>query len=712
MRSELVYAGTMKLRFLSALFLLAAASLVAEIPIRIGLDTQASEWIVSLEGGGEVRSRAGKPIMKLQDGEKLRIWWDSRGEADPTDEYRVQVGPPLVQKEADAAMAKLRNFGEQPERVRVSDGDTWRVLTGHFGKAEDAEVLVRKLGGSGYEELWISTEARPGKPRKGRALYGVTERYERRPLPLEGVKLVPARELTSVLGKGRYRGQIEVYPNAQGRLTVMNTVALETYLRGVVPKEMGAWEYPSLEALKAQAVAARTYVVANRGKREKEGFDLLDTVADQVYGGRDGEQSLTDRAVEETKGLVATYGGKPIQALFMADSGGHTVDNQFVFGGGFPYLKAADNYLGSPQTLPFKGTVAPKGDQGWLTWELLRLASADLIPGEMLDAERVAQPLKAADLKLAIEELAKRLNLPVPQRPMESGSRLFLWMARSLGLDQVIEGMERPQDAAYFLGETDLKPEQRLLAAFLVRRNLVAPGAWKGQAPTLGQGLQALGRIWQELQPLELSDGTLLRDGQVRVKNGGPGSLNLASSFLLAEEAPGGALRLVGESAIQVGDRVKWIPREGGSRLLVRRMDLDGAAMDRYNPTAHWKVELKETELLDKLKQKGGIQGFSGLELIHNEQGRVLEMIVRDGDGRSHRFTGMRIRNLLGFKDNVFRFIQVGEKPFRRWIFFGRGWGHGVGMDQSGAYGYSLEGWTFDRILKHYYHGIELAPVE
>jgi stage II sporulation protein D len=699
----------MNLRCLPVSLLLVAASLAAEIPLRIGLDSQATEWIVSLEGGGEVRSRSGKPVLKLKEGEKLRIWWDSRGEADPTDEYRVQVGPPVQQKEAETLMAKLRLLGEQPERLRVADGDTWRVVTGHFEKAEDAEVLVRKLNGSGYDELWISTEARPGKPRKGRALYAVTERYERRPLPLDGVKLAPVGELTTVVGKGRYRGQIDLYPNAQGRLTVMNTVELETYLRGVVPKEMGAWEYPSLEALKAQAVAARTYAVANRGKREKDGYDLVDTVSDQVYGGRDGEQSLTDRAVEETKGLVATYGGKPIQALFMADSGGGTVDNAFVFGGGFPYLKPATNYVNAPQTLSFKGIAAPKGDQSWLSWELLRLAAAEAIPVELLDGERLSEPLKATDIRPAVETLARRLNLATPPRPLEQGSRLYLWMARSLGLDQVVEGMERPQDAAYFLGEADLRSEDRLLAGFLARRGLVSQNSWKGQAPTLLQGLQVLARLWQELESLEQLEGTLLRDGQVRVKNGGPGPLNVPGPLLLAEEAPGGALRLVGESAIQVGDRVKWIP---GARLLVRRLDPDGAAMDRYNPTAHWKVELKEAELLEKLKQKAGIRGFGGFELVHNDQGRVLEMVVKDEEGRSHRFTGMRIRNLLGFKDNVFRFLQVGEKPNRRWIFFGRGWGHGVGMDQTGAYGYALEGWTFERILKHYYRGIELTKVE
>lgn len=702
----------MKRLALSLLLLAASLPSPAEIQLRIGLDTQATEWIVSLEGGGEVLSRTGKTLLSLKDGEKLRIWWDSRGEADPTDEYRVQVGPPLLMKDAEALMVRLRTLGEQPERVRVADGDTWRVLTGHFAKAEDAEVLVRKLNGSGYEELWISTEARPGLPHKGRALYAVTERYERRPLPIDGVYLAPSGELTTVVGKGRYRGRIDFYPNNQGRLTVRNTVPLETYLRGVVPKEMGAWEYPSLEALKAQAVAARTYAVANRGKREKEGFDLVDTVSDQVYGGRDGEQNLTDRAIEETKGLVATYGGKPIQALFMADSGGHTVDNTFVFGGAFPYLKGASNYLAAPQVLKFNGVAAPADDQAWLSWEILRLAAAGLVPLELLEGERMMQPLRAADLKPALDGLAKSLNLPPVVRSFDQGPRLYLWMARSLGLYQVIEGMERPQDAAYFLGETDLKPQERLLAAFLARRGLVNPSVWRGKTPTLAQGLQVLGRLWNELEPLELSEGTMLRDGQVRVKNGGPMPLNVASSLLLAEEVPGGFLRLVASTAIQVGDRVKWIPKDGGSRLLVRRFDPDGPAMDRYNPTAHWKVEIKEVDLLDRLKQRAGIQGMGGFELTHNEHGRVIEMIVRDGKGGRHRFTGMRIRNLLGLRDNVFRYVEVGERPFRRWIIYGRGWGHGVGMDQTGAYGYALEGWTFDQILKHYYRGIELTRVE
>ena len=291
---------------IAALILIAPclAPAMANNPIRVGLDTQALEWVVSLEGGGELRTLEGRPLLRLKDGEKVRIWWDSKGEADPTDEFRIQVGPPLNDKGAEALMKRLRSLAEEPERVAVPDGGSWRVLTGRFEQAENAEPTLGKLGALGFDELWISTEKRQGKPHTGRALYAITERYERRPLPLQGVELHPDGELTSLAGKGRYRGKMVILPNAQGRLSVVNTLELETYLRGVVPKEMGAWEFPALEALKAQAVAARTYAYANRGKRAKEGFDLVDTVSDQVYGGRDGEQLLTDRAVAETADIL------------------------------------------------------------------------------------------------------------------------------------------------------------------------------------------------------------------------------------------------------------------------------------------------------------------------------------------------------------------------------------------------------------------------
>jgi stage II sporulation protein D len=329
-----------------------------------------------------------------------------------------------------------------------------------------------------------------------------------------------------------------------------------------------------------------------------------------------------------------------------------------------------------------------------------------------LEGGRMNQPMRPAELRPVVEALAQRLDLPRPASPGETGPQLFLWMARSLGFQDVVEGMERPQDAAYLLGDALPRGQDRLLASFLARRGLVPPALWRNPAPSLAQGLQVLGRLWQELEPSAFLEGTLLRDGQVRVKHGGPEPLRLAPAHLLAEEAPGGSLRLVGESAVQVGDRVKWLPGKDGSPVLVRRLDPDGASLDRYNPTAHWKVELKEEDLLEHLRDKAGIHGVRNLQVTHNDQGRALELVVVDEHGRSHRFTGMRIRNLLGLKDNVFRFIVLGQPPQRRWIIYGRGWGHGVGMDQSGAYGMALEGSTCEEILKHYYQGIQITPIQ
>jgi stage II sporulation protein D len=703
----------------SLVFLLAAASawspLLAQTPqgthgqgpqIRVGLDQSQTEHIVSLEGGGEVIDRVkGRVLMRLKDGEKLRLWFDAKGEADGGQDYRVQVGPAVTVAQAEALMARLKTLGEAPERFRVSDGDTWRVVTGRFETVDAADPILKKLQDSGYEELWVSSESRPKPLHKGRALYAVTERYERRALPIEGVAFRPKNELVKIEGKGRYRGRTEIFPNPYGKLTLVNQVDMETYLRGVVPREMGAWEYPHLEALKAQAVAARTYAAANLGKRTKEGFDLLDTVADQVYGGRDGEQSLTDRAVKETEGLIATYNGRPIQALFMASCGGHTIDNTFVFGGDQGYLAAATCYPEKPVTRTFtSGAHVPESTDG-MTVELLRLAAFGLIKPEQLDPEALKQPAKLSDLRPAVDALRARLNLGQSLWKAEPAS-LIPVMAKVLGFEEALQGQERGQDATYF----GLAPDARV-SAYLVRRG-ICTAAQLQSAPTLGVALQALGRLWQELEPLEWNEGTLLLDGQVRRKKAGPEPFPLAPEVMIAEEWPGGMLRLVAKSEVQVGDRFKWLGNGQGAKLVVRRLDPDGAAWDRYNPTSHWRVEVTEAELVSKMRARVKLQSVRGLRLQRNAEGRVTELTVLDEAGTPHRFTGMRIRGLLGLKDNVFGMIPMGTSPNRRWVFLGRGWGHGVGMCQTGAYGMAMEGVAFEDILKHYYRGISLEKAQ
>jgi stage II sporulation protein D (peptidoglycan lytic transglycosylase) len=118
-----------------------------------------------------------------------------------------------------------------------------------------------------------------------------------------------------------YRGDVTLLSGAPGRITAVNIVALEDYLLGVVPKEMPSI---ALEALKAQAVAARTYAIANLESQSSRGFDVYGSTQDQVYGGAAAEDSMASRAVRDTRGQIVTYGGAPIMAYYHSTCGGRT----------------------------------------------------------------------------------------------------------------------------------------------------------------------------------------------------------------------------------------------------------------------------------------------------------------------------------------------------------------------------------------------------
>jgi stage II sporulation protein D len=128
-----------------------------------------------------------------------------------------------------------------------------------------------------------------------------------------------------------YRGEIEIFLAGPGSLSVVNVVDLESYLRGVVPMEIGARPPEEIEAVKAQAVAARTYVMASGGQRARGDFDVLHTVSDQVYGGAGAEDPMSDTAVFETSGLVLYYDGEPATAYFHSSCGGRTEARQEIW---------------------------------------------------------------------------------------------------------------------------------------------------------------------------------------------------------------------------------------------------------------------------------------------------------------------------------------------------------------------------------------------
>jgi stage II sporulation protein D len=138
-----------------------------------------------------------------------------------------------------------------------------------------------------------------------------------------------------VAGFGRYRGNLVARADG-GHLLVINALGIDDYVRGVVANEMPA-SWPQ-QALRAQAVAARSYALSTRRPGP---FDLYADTRSQVYEGKSSETAATNKAVEATAGQVITYHGQIATTYYFSTSGGRTEAAQFGFGGGpVPYLKS------------------------------------------------------------------------------------------------------------------------------------------------------------------------------------------------------------------------------------------------------------------------------------------------------------------------------------------------------------------------------------
>lgn len=145
----------------------------------------------------------------------------------------------------------------------------------------------------------------------------------------------------------RYRGEVELLLQ-NGAVTAVNVVGLEDYVAGVVGVELGPRPADEIEALKAQAVAARTYALRNKGKWAARGFDLAGSVSDQAYRGVDAENPTILRAVTETAGEVITYRGDIIDVFYHSTCGYETATPQEAFETvqGKPYLQSVSDRVG------------------------------------------------------------------------------------------------------------------------------------------------------------------------------------------------------------------------------------------------------------------------------------------------------------------------------------------------------------------------------
>ncbi|MCK4409629.1 MAG: SpoIID/LytB domain-containing protein, partial [Candidatus Eisenbacteria sp.] len=208
-----------------------------------------------------------------------------------------------------------------------------------------------------------------------------------------------------------YRGEIELLPSGRGSLTVVNVVDVESYLRGVVPSEIGARPESEIEAVKAQAVAARTYALASGGRRAAGGFDVYATVDDQVYTGVNGEDPVCDRAILATAGVFMSHSDEPIHAYFHANCGGRTDARHEVWElPRVPYLRQVWD---SPEEDQFNDAFCSAGahfrwTESWNGEEIARLVREQL-PNTA--STPVRQPLgDVKDLRVTVRTPSGRVR--------------------------------------------------------------------------------------------------------------------------------------------------------------------------------------------------------------------------------------------------------------------------------------------------------------
>ncbi|WP_309742954.1 SpoIID/LytB domain-containing protein [Chamaesiphon sp. OTE_20_metabat_361] len=244
-----------------------------------------------------------------------------------------------------------------------------------------------------------------------------------------------------------YRGTVRVIAT-KNRLLAINHVDLEQYLSSVLGAEMSP-TFPA-EALKAQAVAARTYALYRSQSTSNKAFDLDSTQASQVYPGLSGESEPTQAAVNATLGQIMTYQGKPILAAFHSSSGGHTENVEDIWSARLPYLRGVPDYdLGSPGYEWTQTFTTAQLSQSLKVQQLRSIAPDRTTPyGSVVSLNisgNTTKILPGSQLRTALKLRSLRFTIS----PTPTG---FLFTGRGYG-----HGLGMSQWGAYYLAEQGQK---------------------------------------------------------------------------------------------------------------------------------------------------------------------------------------------------------------------------------------------------------------
>ena len=678
----------------------AAPSLAGVAPpvIRVGLASDLADFALPDPGSTWVVSFGGRTTVV-----RGPLRFRAQGAAAT---IRIQAGAFTEEPSARTAAAELEKRTGLPTSVVFSaEKGLYLVRAGSFPDAAAARAAAQSAGLDGFPVTEGSAAA---------ALVFSDGAGAETAVPGGIADVGPPAGGGAVECRGhRYRGRLRVLANPRGSINVVNLVNLEDYLRGVVPAEMGPKRFDELEALKAQAIAARTYAIDNANGFASEGFDLCATPKCQVYSGIEAEDPLTDAAVDATKGRVALWQGKPIHALFTSTCGGATENVSLVFPAmSAPYLSGVP--CGEQERSSFEGARVPRASRGlalsaleWRGWVLSRLAA-----GTRSRAARAAVWSEA----LRLAGLPARSAPPASLQPAAVYPAVL--SAFSLVSDRDVHLTKLELD--YAAGPPDpsagLPADAR--AALLTLSRLKVGGDAGLPPPTRAMSeLEFDGLLMSVVLRMgglaETSGHLARRDGGSFVIKTPAGRTPVAAdtSVDLARSVDG-RFYPASEVALTSGDPVVFWKRGSAVVALWTIEAAAGGTFEKDSAWTEWVRRVSARELAIRMASRvagGEVRTITVRK--RGPSGRVIEAAI-ETDKASVTLKGFDLRQALGLPELIFTVRKVsGADGAPEFLFIGRGWGHGVGLCQNGAYGMALAGHPAEEILGHYYPGVEIGPI-
>ena len=639
--------------------------------------------------------------------------------------YRIQLSSFPTRARAAALRTTLRVELEDDFVIwREPGSGRFALRVGSYPSEAGARARLLELTELGFETAELVRE--PTQTPRPRAL--VLRPVGQAAIHTSSLTLLAVPQLADAwieVDGNPYRGYLEIFVNPSNTFTLVNVVNLEDYLKGVVPAELSPKSFPEKEAIKAQAIAARTYAEKRRGQFAADGYDICASPACQVYRGVSVEHPMANEAIRETTGGVLTYQGQLVDALYTSTCGGRTENAENVFSSAQPYLVSRACYLESRGNVVRSSNPRPLSLEAAALW-LLGITShatrtrtrtrTSSVGGTAVSEARAREWLERVLAHLGQTPCfsADARNRSSPVDVVGLGSLL----GEALCWERRLPFLMSAEDAAQIVpsgSASGLSENDRLHLAFAIQENLVRPdpeGIEPGRALTQREVLATLYRLIVERGEPPLRPGTLdrIEAGRLFVTDDTLGDKENELSTLLAPERylfrkAGASTYYASELVLLAGDSVQFHMGDGGIDMLV--LVSEGASFDRSSPLSHWVVRKSNQDLSREVNASRRIGEIVDLRpKRYGRSGRIVELEIVGTRG-SLDLKGLAVRRALGIRENLF-FVDTQRSPdgtIEGWVFTGRGWGHGVGMCQVGAYGMAAAGYNYRQILSHYYFG-------